>query len=69
MNTALTVEQKTRMAVGVLMERLKLERHAAFEMLRQKARSERRKITEIADEVLDAVEALNFVDQRNRHKP
>jgi response regulator NasT len=67
LSTALTVEQKTRMAVGVLMERLKLERQAAFELLRQRARSERRKVIEVADEILAAVEMLNFQPPRE-HK-
>ena len=38
LNTALTVEQKTRMAVGILMERQRLDRRTAFEALRRQAR-------------------------------
>jgi len=59
LNTALAVEQKTRMAVGVLMERQRLDRRTAFEALRRQARSQRRKITEVADDILNAAEALN----------
>jgi len=59
LNTALAVEQRTRMAVGVLMERQRLDRRAAFEALRRAARSQRRKITDVADEILNAAEALN----------
>lgn len=59
LNTALAVEQRTRMAVGVLMERQRLDRRTAFEALRRAARSQRRKITDVADEILNAAEALN----------
>jgi len=59
LNTALSTEQKTRMAVGVLMERRRLDRRAAFEALRRMARSQRRKITLVADDIVRAVETLN----------
>ena len=70
LGSALLIEQKTRTAVGVLMERHRLDRQAAFEALRQYARSTRRKISECAEEILTAVEQLNKVgttrDGRNR---
>jgi response regulator NasT len=59
LSTALSIEQKTRMAVGLLMERQRLDRKAAFEVLRSRARSQRRKIAEVAEEILNAVETLN----------
>ncbi|MCU7918444.1 MAG: ANTAR domain-containing protein [Candidatus Thiodiazotropha sp. (ex Epidulcina cf. delphinae)] len=46
-------------AVGILMERHHIERDKAFEMLRKKARSERRKLRDIAQEILDAQQKLN----------
>lgn len=57
--TALAIEQKTRMAVGLLMERRRLDREAAFEALRGLARSQRRKIADVAEELLAAVDVLN----------
>lgn len=57
--TALAIEQKTRMAVGLLMERRRLDRDAAFEALRGLARSQRRKIADVAEELLAAADVLN----------
>jgi response regulator NasT len=60
LKTALATEQKTRTAVGVLMERQGLDQQSAFERLRRHARSQRRKITDVADEVISAAETLNI---------
>lgn len=56
---ALSSEQKTRTAVGVLMLDKGLDREAAFELLRSQARSQRRRIGELAEEVIVAAEARN----------
>ncbi len=61
LSAALQVEQKTRMAVGVIMERRQLDRQAAFEAIRQLARSQRRKVVDVAEEILGALECLNQV--------
>ena len=45
--------------VGILMERHHLERERAFEMLRNKARSERKKLRDLAQEILDAISKVN----------
>jgi len=45
--------------VGMLMERHKLGRDDAFELLRAKARSEQRKVKSVADEALNAWETFN----------
>jgi len=58
---ALRVEQKTRTAVGIIMVRKGLDRQAAFELLRGRARDQRRKITEVAEELIAAVETTNDV--------
>ncbi|MEW5770564.1 MAG: response regulator [Pseudomonadota bacterium] len=58
---ALQVEQKTRTAVGIIMARKGLDRQAAFELLRGKAREQRRKIAEVAEELIAAVETANAV--------
>jgi len=57
---ALKVEQKTRTAVGIIMERKGLDRQEAFDLLRTRARSQRRKIGEVADELISAVEGMNL---------
>lgn len=58
---ALQVEQKTRTAVGIIMVHKGLDRQAAFELLRGRARDQRRKVTEIAEELIAAVETTNGV--------
>lgn len=57
LTTALEAGRETSMAVGILMERLQIDRVQAFEKLRSEARSNRIKITHIANAVLLSVEA------------
>jgi two-component system, response regulator PdtaR len=57
---ALRVEQKTRTAVGIIMERKGLDRQEAFDLLRARSRSQRRKIGEVADDLISAVEEMNL---------
>lgn len=64
LGASLALEQKTRMAVGVLMERERLDRKQAMELLRSRARSQRRRIGDVAGDILDAVETLNGLSQR-----
>jgi response regulator NasT len=47
--------------VGILMERHHLEREKAFEMLRSKARSERKKLRDLAQEILDVLNKINKI--------
>ncbi|MFN4063074.1 ANTAR domain-containing response regulator [Parazoarcus communis] len=56
---ALMVEQKTRTAVGIIMVRKGLDRQEAFDLLRARARSQRRKVSEIAESLIQAVEDIN----------
>lgn len=56
---ALKIEQKTRTAVGIIMERKGLDRQEAFELLRGRARTQRRKIAEVAEDLVVAVEQTN----------
>jgi response regulator NasT len=58
---ALREGRETGMAVGVLMERFRLDRHAALRMLRNHARSQQRKLNEVAVELLQSAETLNVV--------
>ncbi len=58
--STLKKNQVTSTAVGVVMERHRLSHDAAFEKLRNHARSQRRKLTDIADELIKAVETVNI---------
>ncbi len=46
-------------AIGILMERQGLLQQDAFELLRARARVQRRRLDDLAREIVDAVEALN----------
>lgn len=58
---ALESSNTINVVVGILMERHKLGRQEAFELLRKKARSEQRKVKDIAGEVLAAWETFNQI--------
>lgn len=59
--TALAVGRETSVAVGILMERHRLTQDAAFEALRTAARSQRRKVGEVAESIVGSTETLNVV--------
>ncbi len=61
---ALQNGRETGMAVGVLMERYRLDRETAFRVLRDQARSSQRKLNDVARELLDAGELLNNFNRR-----
>lgn len=52
------------MAVGMLMERSKTNRATVFRTLRDHARSQHRKVNEVAAELLSATESLNALAAR-----
>lgn len=56
---ALESGRETSMAIGILMERRGFARDEAFEALRSHARSQRRRVHEVAAEIVDAVEVVN----------
>jgi len=60
LGTALAGDREVSAAVGILMERYRLGEKEAFEALRARARAERRKLNELAGEILRAEEALNW---------
>lgn len=60
LQSALSSNRNTSIAVGLIMERFKLEPDAAFNLLRDNARSQRRKLNEVADEMVKAAEILNI---------
>lgn len=61
LQTALKENREVSVAVGLLMERRRLDRQQAFDALRAIARSQRRKIGEVANELIAAAELLNTI--------
>lgn len=61
LQTALSQGREAAMAVGILMERFKLDRDDAFDALRTYARSERKKLRDVAAGLVTAVEGVNTV--------
>jgi response regulator NasT len=59
LSQALDTANTVNFAVGILSERHRIDRHRAFELMRDQARSERRKVKEIAREILDATDYIN----------
>lgn len=59
LNTALAAGRETSLAVGLLMAKFQSDRNTAFEVLRDHARSNRRKINEVAEQLLAAEEVIN----------
>ena len=59
LNEALEQSRTSSIASGVLMERFRLDRHRAIGLLRDNARSQRRRLADIAEEVLASVERIN----------
>jgi two-component system, response regulator PdtaR len=59
LSTALQQSREISMAIGLLMERLRIDRDTAFERLRDEARARRRRMSEVAEEVLQSVELIN----------
>jgi response regulator NasT len=68
LSTALQQGREISMAIGVLMERLRIDRDRAFERLRDDARASRRRINEVAEELLRCVERLNGL-AKDPHAP
>ena len=59
LNAALAAGRETSLAVGLLMARFQTDRNTAFEVLRDHARSNRRKINEVAEQLVSTEELLN----------
>jgi len=64
LTAALKSDRNIGVAMGLVMERYRVTRVAAFEALRSRARSQRRKLGEVAAEIVDSAEALNELDIR-----
>jgi two-component system, response regulator PdtaR len=59
LHKALSQDRATSIAAGVLMERFRLDRHRAIGFLRDTARSQRRRLADLSEEVLASVERIN----------
>jgi len=57
---ALNSEREISIAIGITMVQYRLDRKAAFELLRKTARSQGRKLAVLAAEVIGASETLNL---------
>ena len=57
---ALDSEREISIAIGITMMQYRLDRKAAFELLRKTARSQNRKLAELAADVIKASETLNL---------
>jgi AmiR/NasT family two-component response regulator len=64
LQTALDNERLVSVAIGITMMQYRLERRAAFELLRKASRSQRRKLAEVATDVVASVEKLNSNPQK-----
>lgn len=69
LRVALDQKRETSVAIGVLMERHGLSSDQAFELMRQRARSQRRKMADIATEVVRAGDVLSFEDKITQKSP
>ena len=64
LTAALKSDRNIGIAMGLVMERYRVTRVAAFEALRGRARSQRRKLGEVAAEIVESAEMLNQLDIR-----
>jgi len=63
LQTVLDGERDISIATGIIMVQYRLSRKAAFDSLRNAARSQRRKLAEVAGDIICARETLNLSDQ------
>jgi len=61
LTAALAAGRETSIAIGLLMERYHVNRERAFETLRTHARTQRRKINDVAADLINAEETLNLL--------
>ena len=60
LNVALASGRELNIAIGIVMERNRVDRQGAFDILRIHARSQRRKMSDVAEEFVKAAEVINF---------
>lgn len=66
LQVALDGDRSVSVAVGIVMDRHKLNQNDAFELIRKKARSNHLKLIEVAGEIIDACDDLNFIKRATR---
>ncbi|MGZ8917479.1 MAG: ANTAR domain-containing response regulator [Methylobacter sp.] len=66
LHVALAAERDISIAVGITMVQYRIDRRGAFEMLRKTARDQRRRLSEIAFEVIKATEMLSFANNAKK---
>lgn len=66
LQVALDGDRAVSVAVGIVMDRHKLNQNDAFELIRKKARSNHLKLIEVAGEIIDACDDLNFIKRATR---
>lgn len=59
LSRALAAERHTSIAIGIIMERRKMSAAESLESLRAQSRPNRRKLSEVAKEIVDTTELLN----------
>jgi len=59
LSTAINTARVISAAIGIMMERFRLTNKMAFEILRAEARSNQKKILDMANEILAAAETVN----------
>lgn len=64
LNKALSTGRETSMAVGIIMERHRESSSQAFDSIRKYARSQRKKLAEIATEIVTAAELMNTIKDK-----
>ena len=67
LDAALDTSNVVNVAIGVLMERHRLGRQSAFDSLRHRARSQRRKVIAVAQELLDGLHQVNLWPDESKH--
>lgn len=68
LSTALQGDRRISQAVGILMERYNLTGGLAFDHLREHARARRRKLSEVAGDLVGATDALNALNPCENEK-
>lgn len=67
LQTALSAERDISIAVGITMAQYRVDRRAAFEKLRKTARSQRRRLSDLANEIINACEVLNLASNLKKN--
>jgi AmiR/NasT family two-component response regulator len=64
LESAIDASNLVNVVVGILMERHRLDRHKAYELLRHKARNERSKVTQVAEDILAGWDIFNQLTEK-----